>query len=111
MKKSKTVEIDICDVCGGEELINICMGCGKAVCWNCKQKGEIESFSHSVSCSGSGDGDFCPKCLAIPPEEIRPLLTVYFRIKALRNEARSEYEDYKKRCKKAEADLKELQVE
>ena len=110
MKIKREVEIDICDVCKtGEKFISFCLGCGKAVCWDCKEKGEIESFQHSVNCSGSGDGDFCPACLAKPPEKIRPLLTVYFRIRALRNEARSEYDDFRKRCEKAEADLKLLQ--
>ena len=110
MKKTKEIEVDVCDVCDGEELVSICMGCGKAACWNCRQKGEMENFSHSVYCSGSGDGTFCPACLVNPPEKIRPLLTIYYRIRALRNEANAEHEDFKKRCKEAEEELKALQA-
>lgn len=105
MKIKKTIEMDVCDVCGSSDLISICMGCGKAVCYDCKKKGEIETFAHSVYCSGSGDGNFCPKCLAAPPDGIKVLLSMYFRIRALRNEASAATNDFKDRCERAENNL------
>lgn len=107
MKKEIMKAVIFCDMCGKEESYShTCIGCGKQGCYNCR-KGAFKEFTHSVCCSGIGDGDFCNNCIENPPEKIIPLLTAYQNIVSLRAEQKEWYANFEKRAKEAEEKIKE----
>ena len=107
MKKQVTVEQSFCDVCGKEASgYKKCDCCGKEFCHDCR-KVEAKEYAHSVHCSGSG-GLYCLEC----DNKLRggddKLHTAYRKIEALRNEAKGWSDDFRKRCDRAESEVKEL---
>jgi hypothetical protein len=61
MKKTKTIEIECCDICKGESLIQTCNSCGTMLCWDHREEYGVV-YSHAVYFSGSGDGFYCKEC-------------------------------------------------
>ena len=112
MKKKIQKEVVFCDSCGKEDpwgLITRCDACGKEYCMECRKE-NVVSYQHGVSCSGSGDGEFCRSCDNDPPLKFRPLLEAYRTIKTLREESNAYYDDFKKRQDNAEALVKTLRA-
>lgn len=104
MKKVIRKEVTLCDACGRETYIAKCLGCGVEHCYDCQKQLGVE-YRHGVSFSGSGDGYFCLKCDANPPEKVRGLHSTYQIIKRLRYEADGYYQYFDETSKEAEAHL------
>ena len=112
MKVTKKQEISLCDNCEKAEKwglnhLNKCASCRKEYCYDCWEK-LGEEFNMGVSFSGHGDIRVCHPCIIKPSKEVIPLLQAYQRIRALRQEAKTMWEDFEKRKKEAEAKAKEI---
>ena len=105
MKKTKTIEIEACDFCDGDEhCYHRCLGCGKAVCHNCEKTQGVE-YPHSLNFRGSGDGWYCSQCEVT---DTSGLLASYRLMRSIRGAAERFYEETKKRADACEARIKEL---
>ncbi len=91
--------------------MSACDNCGLEVCHNCNA-GErlITHFPHSVYCSGSGDADYCPACIALLREKGDPRLFAYLRIQALRAQAQEDALAFRSRVDAAEAEVKQYAI-
>ncbi len=107
MKKEILKEVMICDCCKKEAYLDKCLGCGQEFCWECREKLGI-TYHAGVHFSGSGNGFFCSKCNINPSSEIFQLWLKYRQIQSLKNEESGFYEEFSKRSKKAEEELKIL---
>lgn len=109
MKKTKQIEVDICDVCGKEtELAYTCRRCDQIQCYECKKNHGVE-YTHSVHFSGSGDGFYCKACdVKLTDYNTDPLHNAYRAVAALKLESKTYYEDFKNRQDEAEAEVKRL---
>jgi hypothetical protein len=103
MKKTVTKEVDCCDECGGEvRYASPCMKCGAVYCYDHSERLTI-SLTHSVFCSGSGDGKYCKKCAAVlEATGVNELFNSYMAIAELRREQERFYKDFKRRADAAE---------
>jgi hypothetical protein len=108
MKKSVQKEEISCDICGAPNCYNKCLGCGKDICWECKDKGRAVEYKHAVNFSGSGDGTYCHECDKRLAESGDALHAAYRAIATIRQESKSIYESLSKRGDAAEANLKSL---
>ena len=61
MKKTILKEVTFCDCCGEETYVTQCLRCGTEHCYECRKK-VGKDYTHSVHCSGSGDGYYCNIC-------------------------------------------------
>ena len=104
MKKKVMREVNFCDFCDAEDCYYSCNVCGKHVCYDCKKIYTIE-YSHSVYCSGSGDGLYCNECDSKTNDT---LIRAYRKIKALRNEIEGWNAQFQIKKTQAESELKKL---
>lgn len=109
MKKSITEEKELCDFCEvNEASYSKCLGCGKAICYDCK-KIHAKEYNHAVYFQGSRDGLYCRECdtrlIAAKTDKVHK---AYRRIEALRAESKAWDEDFKARGDAAEKDLNAL---
>jgi hypothetical protein len=112
MKKTKTVETIVCDVCETRGAYKTCLGgCGKYICWECKSEGRAKEYAHAVYFSGSGDGTYCLECDKRLTAEGQPLHAAYRVVGHLRDEMKRWGDDFKIRADKAEANLKRLRAD
>lgn len=110
MKKTETVEKIICDFCEvNEAAYRPCMGCGKAICYDCR-KTVAKEYNHAVYFQGSDDGLYCLECDIRLTATGDPLHASYRVIGFLCDEMKGWGEDFKKRSDKAEANLKRLRA-
>jgi hypothetical protein len=107
MKRQVTVEQEICDICERNQAWHHCLGCGKAICYDCAKTAAVE-YPHAVSFSGSDDGRYCTPCdqrLAKGGDELH---AAYQTIRSLRNEQAGWYASFRDRSEAAEAVVKRL---
>jgi len=110
MKRQVMVEKAFCDVCGKEASgYQECIVCGKEFCYDCREIAAIK-YNHGVCFSGSGDALYCHECDKKALENGDKLHSAYRRIAALWNESAGYWADFEKRTKKAEEELKKLQI-
>ena len=95
MKKTVKKEVSICDECGKQGCLHECMICGKDYCYECFKVIGIK-FSHSVRCSGSGDGEYCAEC--VEKNSSDELIIAYQAIQSLRDECDAYYLQFDKRA-------------
>lgn len=109
MKRVEQVETEYCDICeSGTAGYLHCMGCGKAICFECRQT-RAKEYPHAVFFSGSCDGLYCMECDARLAKNGDQLHAAYRQIERLRDENRGWAEDFKKRSDTAEERVKALQ--
>ncbi len=110
MKITRSMEVEICDLCQEQDAsaYSKCMGCGKAICYDCK-KTRAKEYNHAVYFQGSGDGLYCLECDKRLIGTGDPLHAAYRVIGYLRDEANGWREDFKRRADIAEATLKRQQ--
>lgn len=108
MKKIVSKETSFCDKCGKETYVTKCNNCDKEHCWECRKIEGIE-YTHSVHCSGSGDGYYCNLCDAeLRKAKTDELHNSYLTIQRLRDESENFYKDWNNRVKLADEKAKEL---
>lgn len=106
MKVTKTVEVDMCDVCNKEESPYYhCFGCGKAICYDCQESHAVR-YRHSAFASGAGDGMYCFACDAALKDD--PLHMAYEVIARLVRESEVFYVEWRERVKRAESVASQL---
>jgi len=110
MKKLVEIEQTICDICGKREAYYKCNGCGIDICYECIEVHAVK-YSHSLYCSGSGDGLYCNDCNEKLSKSDDKLYKAYVKIQMLKNEAKGWSEDFNQRSKLAEAKLQTLLYE
>lgn len=110
MKTTKSVEVDLCDLCGKEaEWSSACLHCGKVYCYDCRKLHMVE-YTHAVYCSGSGDGDYCRDCdTKLKKKGTNELHSAYLAIHLLKAEQEGYYKLFEKRRAEVEGNLKRLQ--
>lgn len=113
MKKEKTIEVKVCDVCGDDNHVyEECLCCEKNFCYDCAKTSGTD-YPHAVYASGSGDGYFCHACketiLSTPNHKLYKLLMAYLAITCLRSEMDASYKNFEERSRELEAKLKSLQ--
>lgn len=109
MKKTVTIERDHCDGCGKPEYTEKCLVCGAEYCYDCRAKGKMVEYPHSVYCSGSGDGAYCVACdTKLLVENKNPLHKAFVTISTLRDESERFQKDFQRRCNDAENHLASL---
>lgn len=97
-----------CDFCTTQsEAYHKCLGCGKDVCWKCKEQEGYE-YEHSVTCSCASDGWYCKPCNVILAQAEDPLFEAYYTIRVLREEWKEFYDEFRFRSKCAEKLLEDL---
>jgi len=99
-------ERDVCDYCGDEHKVtyNPCPICGKAACWECKQKYFMERTAEMhVSSSGN---KFCNECIANPPERFKKLMSLYDEMDALEKNEIAFYKQQKETQKELEENIR-----
>jgi hypothetical protein len=111
MKRTQTTEVEICDFCEEQQASSHtkCMGCGKAICYDCR-KTRAKEYNHAVYFQGSGDGLYCLECDKRLTATGDPLHAAYRVIGYLRDESKAWGEAFKVKIDKAEANLKRLSV-
>lgn len=106
MKVTKTIEVNICDVCKEKEAYSPpCSGCGKDFCYDCRKTHAVE-YPCGVYHTGSGDRLYCIPCDA--EAKHNPLHIAYAALKSLRNENEEYSKSFEMRRKNVEAELKRL---
>ena len=106
MKENILVEQTLCGFCG-EESCQKCLGCGKDVCYGCRDKNGKE-FRHAIHFRGSNDVWYCQECLGSEKIISTPLFKAYRDIADLRNESNDWWKDFDSRTKIAEEKLNNL---
>lgn len=94
--ETQEVQVITCDLCGKDEAFSECrcMGCGKDICWNCRQKVAVK-YDDGVFYMSSRDAIYCPACDASLKDD--PLHMAYVAIKNLRAESDAWGEEFTKR--------------
>lgn len=106
MRKEIMKEVSFCDECGREAYVHTCGKCGKDYCYEC-EKNYIE-YKAGVFHSGD-DGTYCLDCDSeLLARKSDPIHAAYLRIKHLRMEHISWWEDFERRAKEADANLRDL---
>lgn len=110
MKKTVLKEVDCCDVCGKDDYVTACMGCGVDHCYDCS-KTEGKTYPHAVHFSGSGDGYYCKTCdYELTVSGGNQPHAAYRKIESLRNEEKAWCADFRKRSDSAEEKLSAIRA-
>jgi hypothetical protein len=106
VKKSMTIEREVCDYCGDEskETYGECPICGKVACYECKKNHFTERTSE-MHISSSGD-KFCNECIANPPDKFKKLMFLFDKMDLLIEREKNFYEKQKKSQKALEERIK-----
>ncbi len=107
MKVTKTVQLNICDICKTEECHYQCNGCKMDICYECQETHSVR-YNVGVYHGGSGDAIYCRPCdVKLQSDKLH---LAYQKIKDLRNESDVFYKSFEIRKIDAEGILKELQT-
>jgi hypothetical protein len=106
MKKTVSVEIDLCDVCGCDNAWRTCFGCKRIFCTACEDKGEIKRLTSNVY--GGSSYFVCLDCQDHPEKMNVTERGLYDSLKAVERlvrERQSFQTDFDARSKKAEQEF------
>jgi len=106
VKKSVTIEREVCDYCGDEhkDTYGGCPICGAHACYECKKDHFTERTSE-MHISSSLD-EFCNKCIANPPEKLKKLMLLYDEMDLLIEKEKNFYEQQRVIQKNLEKSIK-----
>lgn len=112
MKKQIKVEVACCDFCSEQNTYHQCQLCKKDICYNCKEKFAVV-YHYSVHFQGSEDVIYCQECLGkmvagTCSKREKDIYNAYNAIKLLKDEGSRYNEDYTKRAKLVEENLKNV---
>lgn len=109
MKNTIIKEVHLCDKCFQEaDYPRACMECGVEMCLKCWEGLGVD-YSHAVFYGGSGDGYYCKSCdQKLIDSATNEKHTAYRLIKDLKLEANEWNDEFKRRSKAAEENLKRL---